>query len=100
MVMLQADFAEGKQHAAALTAHQEQLTQKDKNHAELASIGDRLATALKVQEAKTALTQVGPIKGSSQRLLCTSCSHADARDSRNFADAYDDIGAPSGRLPV
>jgi hypothetical protein len=51
-------------HAAALAAQHEKATQQvERNHAELAAKVEELATALKVQEAKTALEKITPAKG-------------------------------------
>ncbi|MGW5191955.1 hypothetical protein ACWEOO_22115 [Kribbella sp. NPDC004138] len=53
-------------HAAALTAQQEKVTQQiEKNHGELATKVDELTTILKVQQAKSKLASVTPIKGGS-----------------------------------
>jgi signal transduction histidine kinase len=51
-------------HAAELGARQDKLTaQIDKNHEQIASKVDELATAMKVREAKLELAKVTPIKG-------------------------------------
>ncbi len=84
-------------HMAALGARQEQLTQQlNKNHAELASKVDQLSMALKVQEAKTTLAKVMPIKGDSYARQV----HAVMLDiAGGLGDEYDDTSATAGRLP-
>lgn len=53
-------------HAATLAQQQEELSKKFENgQAELATKVDTLCTAMKVQDAKTSLAQVTPIKGAS-----------------------------------
>lgn len=53
-------------HAATLTAQHEDLARRvEKQHGELAGKVDELVTALRVQEAKTSLARVTPIKGGS-----------------------------------
>jgi hypothetical protein len=84
-------------HAAALSAHQEQLTQQlDKNHAELASKVDQLSTALRVQEARTTLAKVTPIKGDSYARQIHTLMLGIAG---GLGDEYDDTSAMAGRLP-
>ena len=52
-------------HAAALAQQQEKVSEQiEKNHVALAAKVDELTTALKIQEAKTSLAKVTPIKGS------------------------------------
>jgi hypothetical protein len=84
-------------HMAALGARQELLTQQlNKNHSELASKVDQLSTALKVQEAKTTLATVTPIKGDSYaRQIHPLMLHIAA----GLGDEYDDTSAIAGRLP-
>jgi len=51
-------------HTAELNARQQQLTELiEGNHNQLVKKMDELATELKVQEAKTSLAKVTPIKG-------------------------------------
>ena len=84
-------------HMAALGARQEQLTQQlSKNHAELASKVDQLSTALKVQEAKTALATVTPIKGDSYARQIHTLMLGIAA---GLGDEYDDTSVVAGRLP-
>ena len=84
-------------HMAALGARQEQLTQQlNKNHSELASKVDQLSTALKVQEAKTALATVTPIKGDSYARQIHTLMLGIAA---GLGDEYDDTSAVAGRLP-
>lgn len=53
-------------HTAALTAQHQSLAQQvEKHHGELAAKVDDLVTSLKVQEARTSLARVTPIKGGS-----------------------------------
>lgn len=53
-------------HTAALTTQHKELVQRvEKHHGELAAKVDDLATSLRVQEARTSLAKVTPIKGSS-----------------------------------
>jgi hypothetical protein len=53
-------------HAAELTAQHDRLTrQLEKQHIDLAKRVEELTTALKVQEARTSLAKVTPIKGGS-----------------------------------
>jgi hypothetical protein len=83
-------------HAAALSARQEQLTQQlNKNHAELASKVDQLSTALKVQEARTTLAKVTPIKGDSYARQIHTLMLGIAG---GLGDEYDDTSAMEGRL--
>ena len=85
-------------HMAALGARQEQLTQQlNKNHAELASKVDQLSTALKVQEAKTALATVTPIKGDSYARQIHTLMFGIAG---GIGDEYDDTSAVAGRCPA
>lgn len=84
-------------HAAELNVRQEQLTQQlNKNHAELASKVDELSTALKVQEAKTTLAKVTPIKGDSYAGQIHTAMFSIAG---GLGDEYDDTSAMAGRLP-
>jgi hypothetical protein len=53
-------------HAAELTAQHDRLTvQLEKQHSDLAQKVEELTTALQIQAAKTSLSKVTPIKGSS-----------------------------------
>lgn len=84
-------------HAALLTARQEQLTQQlVKQHAELTSKIEEMATALRVQEATTALTKVTPIKGDSY----AGSVHAVLMGiAAGLGDDYTDTSTTPGRLP-
>jgi hypothetical protein len=84
-------------HAAELTARQEQLAQQlNKNHTELAGKVEGLVTALKVQEAKTTLAKVTPIKGDSYATQVHTLMHGIAC---GLGDEYVDTGAVVGLLP-
>jgi hypothetical protein len=84
-------------HTAELSARQAQLTQQlNKNHAELASKVDELSIALKVQEAKTTLAKVTPIKGASYAGQVHTLMLGIAG---GLGDEYADTGAIAGRLP-
>lgn len=84
-------------HAAELTAHQEQLTQQlTKQHAELTSKIEEVSTALRIQEATTALARVTPIKGDSY----ASQAHAVMMGiAAGLGDDYADTSTTTGRLP-
>jgi hypothetical protein len=59
-------------HTAEPRLRQEQLTEQvNKNHAEPANKINELSTALKIQDARTALARVTPVKGES----CASRIH-------------------------
>jgi hypothetical protein len=84
-------------HAAELTAHQAQLTQQlAKQHAELTSKIEEVSTALRVQEATTALARVTPIKGES---YATSVHAVLAGIASGLGDDYTDTSTTTGRLP-
>jgi hypothetical protein len=82
---------------AELTAHQQQLTERiDKNHVDLAKKMDELVNVLKVQEAKTRLANVTPIKGD------TFENHVNAVFSAiaiGLGDEYTDTRATVGAVP-
>lgn len=84
-------------HAAALAAHQDQLTQQlTRQHAELTSKIEEVSTALRVREATTALVKVTPIKGESY----ASAVHAVLTGiAAGLGDDYTDTSATMGRLP-
>ncbi|WP_291414670.1 hypothetical protein [Actinophytocola sp.] len=84
-------------HAAELTAHQEQLTQQlTRQHAELTSKIEKVSTALRVQEATTALARVTPIKGESY----AGSVHAVLMGiTTGLGDDYTDTSMTTGRLP-
>lgn len=84
-------------HAAELTARQEQLTRQLVNqHTELTSKIDEVSTALRVQEATTALARVTPIKGESY----AGSAHAVLIGiAAGLGDDYTDTSATAGRLP-
>jgi hypothetical protein len=84
-------------HAAELTARQEQLTQQlTSQHAELTSKIEEMSTALRIQEATTALTKVTPIKGNSY----ASQAHAVMVGiAAGLGDDYTDTSSTTGRLP-
>ncbi|MEU4803059.1 Fis family transcriptional regulator [Actinosynnema sp. NPDC023587] len=84
-------------HAAGLTAHQEQLTQQlAKQHAELTGKIEEMSTALRVQEAKTALARVTPIKGES---YAGSVNAVLMSIAAGLGDDYTDTSTTTGRLP-
>ncbi|MER6760263.1 MULTISPECIES: Fis family transcriptional regulator [Amycolatopsis] len=84
-------------HAAELAARQEQLAQQlSKQHTELAGKIDEVSTALRVQEARTSLAKVTPIKGDSyanqlHAVLATIAS--------GLGDDYSDTSSAPGNIP-
>jgi hypothetical protein len=82
-------------HAAELGARQQQLTELiDKNHTDLAKRVDELTTALKVQEAKTSLAKVTPIKGDTfQNQMNAVLAEIAAGLGDEFADTRAIVGA-------
>jgi hypothetical protein len=59
-------------HAADLTAHQEQLIQRlNRQHDELSGKIDEVSTAIRIQEARTTLAKVMPIKVTPTPVGCT-----------------------------
>lgn len=84
-------------HAADLTARQARLTaQLDRNHTELAGKVEELVAALRVQEAKTTLAKVTPLKGSSYAARVHPLLHEIAG---GLGDEYVDTSERAGRLP-
>lgn len=84
-------------HAAQLSARQAELTQQlNKNHEELARKVDELSTAFKVQEARTTLAKVTPIKGDSYANRIHTLLFGIAT---GLGDEYDDTSALVGHLP-
>lgn len=84
-------------HAAQLSARQEELTQQlTKNHEEIARKVDELSTALRVQEARTTLAKVTPIKGDSYASRIHTLLFGIAT---GLGDDYDDTSALVGHLP-
>ena len=82
---------------AELTAHQQQLAERiDKNHVDLAKKMDELANALKVQEAKTSLAKVTPIKGDTFENQVNAVLSAVAV---GLGDEYTDTRATAGAVP-
>lgn len=84
-------------HAETLRSSQQQLTERlDQNHVELKTKVDNLSTALKVQEAKAALTQVTPIKGGDyeERVHTLMLDIAGG-----LGDEYSETGNRAGHLP-
>jgi hypothetical protein len=84
-------------HSATLAAQQEQLNaQLVKNHAELTGKVEELTTALKVQEARTAMATVSPLKGGSfesqiHALMMTVAG--------GLGDEYSDTTTTVGQIP-
>lgn len=84
-------------HAATLTAQQEKVTQQlEKNHGELAAKVDELTTMLKVQQAKTKLVNVTPIKGDSFEAQIHDLLRGMAAA---LGDEYVDTTAKIGHVP-
>ena len=84
-------------HAAALAQQQEKVSEKiEKNHVALAAKVDELTTALKVQEARTTLAKVTPIKGSSFEEQIHDLMRGIAA---GLGDEYDDTTTKTGLLP-
>ena len=83
-------------HAAELKAQHEKLTQQvEKQHTELADKVDELTAALKLQEAKTSLAKVTPIKGGSYE----DQVHSLMQDiAAGLGDEYAETGATVGQL--
>jgi hypothetical protein len=83
-------------HAAELNAQHERLTkQMEKQHTDLAQKVDELTTALKVQEARTTLAKVTPIKGGSFEGQVHALMHSVAA---GLGDEYAETGATVGLL--
>ena len=84
-------------HAAALTTQHEKVTQQlDKNHDELATKVDELTTMLKVQQARTTLAKVTPIKGTSFEAQIHDLL---AGIATGLGDEYVDTTAKVGLVP-
>jgi hypothetical protein len=84
-------------HAAALAERQEKFSQQiEKNHVALAAKVDELTTAIKVQEAKTTLAKVTPIKGGSFEAQIHDLMRGIAA---GLGDEYEDTTTTSGLLP-
>lgn len=84
-------------HTAALAQQQEKVSEQiEKNHVALAAKVDELTTALKVQEAKTSLAKVTPIKGSSFEGQIHDLMRGIAA---GLGDEYDDTTTKTGLLP-
>ena len=84
-------------HTAELEAQQQKLTALiDDNHKDLAKKVDELATALKVQEAKTSLAKVTPIKGDTFENQVNAVLAAIAA---GLGDEYTDTRATVGEVP-
>ncbi|OAA23577.1 hypothetical protein UG55_103511 [Frankia sp. EI5c] len=84
-------------HAAELAARQEQLTQQlTKQHTELTSKIEEVSTALRVQEATTALARVTPIKGTS---YASSVHTVLVGIAAGLGDDYTDTSTTPGHLP-
>lgn len=84
-------------HAAALTVQQERFTQQiEKGQKELSDKVDSLTTALKVQDAKSSLAQVTPIKGVSFE----DQIHALMNDiAAGLGNEYEDTTTKTGLVP-
>jgi hypothetical protein len=84
-------------HTAALTAQQERVTQQlQKNHTELEARFDALTTTLRLNDERTRLARVTPIKG--------SCFEGQIHDlmrgiAAGLGDEYQDTTTTVGRLP-
>jgi hypothetical protein len=84
-------------HAAALTAQQDKLSQQiEKNHSDLAAKVAELTTAIKVQEAKTSLAKVTPIKGGTFEMQIHDLMRSIAA---GLGDEYEDTTTTVGLLP-
>ncbi|GEP37515.1 hypothetical protein NPS01_11780 [Nocardioides psychrotolerans] len=84
-------------HAATLAEQQERFTQQiEKGQTELSAKVDALSTALKVQDAKTSLAKVTPIKGGSYE----GQLHALMNDiAAGLGDEYEDTTTKTGLVP-
>lgn len=84
-------------HAAVLTEQQRQLTEQiDKQHAALSATIGELTTAIKVQDARTTLASVTPIKGGSFEARV----HTLMLDiATGLGDEYEDTTAKTGAVP-
>ncbi|OBG13668.1 Fis family transcriptional regulator [Mycolicibacterium celeriflavum] len=84
-------------HAAELEAHQQTLTKLiTENHADLTEKVKDLVNALKVQEAKTKLAKVTPIKGDAFENQLNAVLAATAA---GLGDEYTDVRATVGEVP-
>lgn len=84
-------------HTAELAVHQQQLTHQLANqHAELTGKIEELSTALRVQEATTALARVTPIKGES---YAGSVHIVLVGIAAGLGDDYADTSTTTGHLP-
>ena len=84
-------------HTAELEARQQQLTEQiDENHTEIVQKVDELTTALKVQEARTKLAKVTPIKGDSYENQVHTVMLGIAA---GLGDEYTDTGTIVGAVP-
>ena len=84
-------------HAAALAEQQERFTKQiEKGQNELSAKVDALSTALKVQDARSTLAKVTPIKGGSFE----DQIHALMNDiAAGLGDAYEDTTTKTGLVP-
>jgi len=84
-------------HAAALAEQQERFTKQiEKGQTELSAKVDALSTALKVQDAKSSLAKVTPIKGGSFE----DQIHALMNDiAAGLGDEYEDTTTKTGLVP-
>lgn len=84
-------------HTGTLEARQLQLTELlGKNHQALSQKIDEISTAVKVQEARTSLSQVTPIKGDTFEMQVNEVLSAIAT---GLGDEYTDTRAIVGQLP-
>jgi hypothetical protein len=84
-------------HTATLEARQLQLTELlGKNHQSLSQKIDEISTAVKVQEARTSLSKVTPIKGDTFEMQVNEVLSAIAT---GLGDEYTDTRAVVGQLP-
>jgi hypothetical protein len=84
-------------HQANVEKQQEALTKQiEKSHTDLGAKVDELSTAIKIQDAKTSISKVTPIKGSSFE----SQVHAVMHDvAAGLGDEYIETGNTTGMLP-
>ncbi|MBB5808870.1 vacuolar-type H+-ATPase subunit E/Vma4 [Saccharothrix ecbatanensis] len=84
-------------HAAELRLRQEQLAEQlSKNHAELTNKVNELSTALKVQDARTALAKMTPVKGES---YASQIHPLMSGIAGGLGDEYADTSTITGHLP-
>lgn len=84
-------------HTAELTARQAQLAQQlDRQHTELTSKIEAVSTVLRVQEARTTLARVTPIKGES---FASSVHAVLVGIAAGLGEDYTDSSATTGSLP-